>query len=94
MSSPSITSVLEAEFKNYEISKSHFEDILTWGERIREIASTDNLYCIPNPPEYFDLIQISGNAFVTSLLLIMKAHVFFGFAVARVGLESVINQWC
>ncbi len=92
MSRPSFERLIEGEFKNFEISKNKFEDILTWAIRIREAVSTENIVDIAEPKEYLMLTQLCGNAFVTAILLIMKAHVFFGEAVARVGLEAAMQM--
>jgi len=92
MSLPNFAKVLEGEIKNFEISKSKFEDILTWAERIKEIASTELVLQLPVQQEYFDLMHIQGNSFIASIILLMKCHVFFSFAIARVGLEAAITM--
>jgi len=92
MSLPSFAKIHEGEVHNFEISKSKFGDILTWAERVKEIASTEIISKMPAPQEYIDLLHIQGNAFVTSLILLMKAHIFFSYSVARVGVEATTRM--
>jgi hypothetical protein len=78
MRTPSFSKILETQFKNFETSKSNFEDILTWAERVKEYVSPDNiLLSIGDPMEYLILTHLCGNAFITAVLTLMKAHIFF-----------------
>lgn len=93
MATVSFAHILESQFKNFEVSRQRFEDILTWAERVKEYASPDNvLLTAPDPIEYGHLIHVCGNAFVVSLLTTMKGHVFFGEAIARVGIDAIIEM--
>jgi len=92
MSHPTFSEILQGEVNHFKVSKSRFEDILTWAERTKEITSTELIRNLPLPDPYFDLLHIQGNAFITSLLLLMKVHIFFSYAIARVGLEANINM--
>ena len=93
MKTPSFSKILETQFRNFETSKSNFEDILTWAERVKEYVSSDNILLeIPGPMEYLFLTHQCGNAFITSVLTLMKAHIFFAEAVARIGLEATMQM--
>ncbi len=93
MVTSSFSHILESQFKNFETSKQRYEDILTWAERVKEFASPENvLLNAPDPIEYGHLIHICGNAFIVAMLNTMKGHIFFGEAIARVGVDAIIEM--
>lgn len=90
---PSFAKILETQIRNFEASKSNFEDILTWSERIKDFVAPDNILLkVPEPREYLFLSHQCGNAFIVSVLTLMKAHILFSEAVARVGLEATMQM--
>ena len=91
MSLPSFDKILESEFRNYEISKKRYEDIITWGERLKEILCVRHIKDSDGVIELTMLTNIIGNAFITAILLTMKCHVFHAYSVTRLGVEAFIQ---
>ncbi len=85
---PSFSKIPEAENKNFETSRNLFEEILTWAERLKQILHIKRVDIKPGPIEYYQLVHILGNAFINSVLILMKGYIFHSYAIVRLGLES------
>lgn len=93
MSLPPFTKIIEGENQNFESSRKNFEDILSWGERIKELLHIKSVKEPPGPLVYFQLVHLAGNSFTNAMLLTMKGYIFHGLAVGRLGIEA-FNQMC
>jgi hypothetical protein len=92
MTLESINKIIEEEFRNYQSARDNFDDIVTWAERLKEIISVHNISDLFEPMEYNELLHITGNSFVISIILAMERHYLFSFAISRIGIESIINM--
>ena len=88
-------SILEhatGEWENVQASAQKFPAVVQWAERVKEFIAPENCLGEGKVLPYMILLLQASNAFVSSFIREMELHQFHAQAIARLGIDTVMQM--